>query len=68
MVVLMIEPRASNMQSKISNFPDNELLLQDFPCTITLGQQEIYDWTGKREAEYELRDREPLRERREKAK
>lgn len=56
------------MQSKISNFPDNELLLQDFPCTITLGQQEIYDWTGKREAEYELRDREPLRERREKAK
>jgi hypothetical protein len=26
-------------------------LLQDFPCPITLGQQEDCDWTGEREAE-----------------
>ena len=26
-------------------------MLQDFPCPITLGQQEACDWTGKREAE-----------------
>jgi hypothetical protein len=25
-------------------------MLQDFPCPITLGQQETCDWTGKREA------------------
>ena len=26
-------------------------MLKDFPCPITLGQQEACDWTGKGEAE-----------------
>jgi hypothetical protein len=34
----------------------------DFPCPITLGQQEACDWTGKREAGC-CRDREHLQER-----
>ena len=29
----------------------NIFLLQDFPCPITLVQQETCDWTGKREVE-----------------
>jgi hypothetical protein len=27
------------------------LLSQDFPCSITLGQQEACDWTGEKEVE-----------------
>ena len=33
-------------------------MLQDFPCPITLGQQEACDWTGKREAELRVAETE----------
>jgi hypothetical protein len=29
-------------------------MLKDFPCPITLGQQETCDWTGKMEAELKV--------------
>jgi hypothetical protein len=41
-------------------------LLQDFPCPITLGQQEACDWTGKREAELRVVETESQRRRKEK--
>ena len=41
-------------------------MLQDFPCPITLGQQEACDWTGKREAELRVAETESIRERKRK--
>ena len=35
-------------------------LSQDFPCPITLGQQEACDWTGKREAELRVAETESI--------
>ena len=36
------------------------MVLQDFPCPITLGQQEACDWTGKREAELRVAETESI--------
>jgi hypothetical protein len=34
--------------------------LQNFPCPITLRQQEACDWTGKREAELRVAETESI--------
>ena len=39
--------------------PDSTLL-QDFPCQITVGQQEACDWTGKREADLSVAETENI--------
>jgi hypothetical protein len=36
------------------------VLLQDFPCLITSGQQEACDWTGKREVELRVGETESI--------
>lgn len=41
-------------------------LLQDFPCPITLGQQEDCEWTGKMEVELRVVERQSVSVRREK--
>jgi hypothetical protein len=43
-------------------------MLQDFPCPITLGQQEACDWTGKREVELRVAEPESTAERRERGR
>jgi hypothetical protein len=37
-------------------------MLQDFPCPITLGQQEVCDWTGKRKVELRVAETESVGE------
>jgi hypothetical protein len=43
-------------------------LSQEFPCPITLGQQEVCDWTRKREATLRVAEAERISWRKEEGK